>query len=353
MSAWSRSDDKHSWHASRPNSVLALCSPSAGAHGACLCDFRARLSPPQFCCLTAFFSTVENGLFYPFYVLKTREQADARTLRGKSPWSASRAHLRTLLADQGVRGLYRGFVSSNLTAFPAYGVYMGVYSWAKAELGYRVGSSGDSSGLASLYAPFLAGLLADAASVALYVPGDVVVQRLQLKDSPYSGFADACRQIYLADGPAGFFRGFTATFLTSGIASAVWWVLYENIKNELYANTERREAAKRIGRDAGTAAGAATTDSNSISSSPSSSSSSSSSATPSLYDQLTSVNRVPQVVSGFIAGTVTSVLINPLDVVKCWGTGTELLMYDGTTKRVSSLTHRSPWICYLSTLLLT
>jgi hypothetical protein len=272
----------------------------------CRCLLFAR----QFCGLTVFFSTLENALFYPFYVLKTREQADCRTAPSlsKSPWSASRAHLRVLLTDQGVKGLYRGFVSSNLTAFPAYGVYMGVYSWAKAELGYRVGSDA-TGGLSSLYAPFLAGLLADAASVALYVPGDVVVQRLQLKDSPYSGFLDACRQIYSTDGLPGFFRGFTATFVTSGIASAVWWVLYENVKKEMYDAMERRDERRKAIMTLPATGPSASTSSSSAAPSIDDS-------TPSLYAQLTSVNRVPQLLAGFIAGTFTSVLINPLDVVK-------------------------------------
>ena len=255
---------------------------------------------------------MENALFYPFYVLKTREQADVRTLAGKSPWAQSQAHLRTLLAEQGVRGMYRGFVSSNLTAFPAYAVYMGVYTWAKDELGYKVGES-ENRGLSSLYAPFLAGLLADGASVALYVPGDVIVQRLQLKDSPYKSFWDACRQIYRTDGMQGFFRGIGATFVTSGVASAVWWVIYENVKNQMYVSIEKKKKLKSLEDQANSASTAVTASSLSSSAS---SSTSPPSASSTLWHQLTGVNRVPQVLAGFIAGTFTSVLINPLDVVK-------------------------------------
>lgn len=274
----------------------------------------------QFCGLTVFFSTMENALFYPFYVLKTREQADMRALRTAagsnaprvSPWQTSVMHLRTILREQGVsRGLYRGFWASNLTAFPAYGVYMGVYSWAKEELGYTVSAQQEAQQgfkMESLYAPFIAGVVADAASVALYVPGDVVVQRLQLKDSPYSSFTDACVQIYRTDGAAGFFRGFGATFLTSGIASALWWVAYENVKTALYKQEDekaRAEATRAV------LSGAAVPLASASASAPAAS------AVPmSMYDQLTSVNRVPQIVSGFIAGTITSVLVNPLDVVK-------------------------------------
>jgi hypothetical protein len=138
--------------------------------------------------------------------------------------------------------------------------------------------------------------------------GDVVVQRLQLKDSPYSSFRDACVQIYKTDGMAGFFRGFGATFITSGIASAIWWVIYENVKNELYVNIDRKKKLNDLAAP-----------SNSTPAVPpptAASSSSDTAAAPSLYAQLTGVNRVPQILAGFIAGTFTSVFINPLDVVK-------------------------------------
>lgn len=244
---------------------------------------------------------MENALFYPFYVLKTREQADNRAL-GKSALETSKAHLRTLLKEQGVRGMYRGFVSSNLTAFPAYAVYMGVYTAAKEELGYEAGEKSSNSpfNYSSVYAPFLAGLIADGASVALYVPGDVIVQRLQLKDSPYSGFADACKQIYRTDGMAGFFRGIGATFITSGIASGIWWLIYESVKNEMYVSLDRKEKLKKL---TDPVVEVKAVDPTTL-------------ETPSMWQQFTSVNRVPQVLAGFIAGTFTSVMINPLDVVK-------------------------------------
>lgn len=165
---------------------------------------------------------------------------------------------------------------------------VGVYTWVKNQLGYRQ-SGRDAEGklqLSSLYAPLVAGVVADAASVALYVPGDIIVQRLQLRNSPYSSFSDACRKIYRAEGIKGFFTGLTATFVTGGLASAVWWVVYENTKASLYA--AQTPAAAPV----------------------------SSSGNSSVWSEVWSVNRWPQINSGFIAGTITAVLINPLDVVK-------------------------------------
>lgn len=250
----------------------------------------------RFSVYMSIFSTAENAVFYPFYVIKTLEQSDRSTSR--KPFESTRYHLHKLLKHRGFGGLYRGFMTSNLTALPAYGVYMGMYTWTKDTLGYN--SSAPS--LASLYAPLVAGFVADAASVALYVPGDVVVQRLQIHNSPYTGFFDACVKIANTDGIKGFYQGFGATFLTSGVASALWWLIYENSKTAMYKMGIAEKSYKQ------------NNDNTSVHSS--SSSSSSSPSASSLWLALTEVNRVPQFLSGFIAGTLTSTAVNPLDVVK-------------------------------------
>ena len=150
------------------------------------------VSLPRFCFWMSLFSIAENFLFYPFYLLKTREQAD-RSAHYRALESA-RFHLNTVMRKEGARGLYRGFAASSFVSLPAYGLYSGVYTWAKEQLGYHTASpSADdaSSSFAGRHpqfvafaAPFVAGLVADVASIGLYVPGDVIVQRLQLLNSP-------------------------------------------------------------------------------------------------------------------------------------------------------------------------
>jgi solute carrier family 25 iron transporter 28/37 len=198
----------------------------------------------------------------------------------RSNLQSTRYHLQTLLKSRGPFGLYRGFMVSNFTSLPAYGVYMGCYTWTKDNLTSH-------SSLSSLYGPFIAGFVADAASIALYVPGDVVVQRLQIHNSPYTGFFDACNKIAREEGLKGFYRGFGATFLTSGVASAVWWLIYENVKERLYEGQSNEQLERE--RNA---------------------------SKKSLWSALVEVNRLPQLGAGYVAGSLTSALINPLDVVK-------------------------------------
>ncbi len=213
-------------------------------------------------------------------------------------------------------------------------VLQGVYTWAKNELGYHGdGSRGGGFEMSNLYAPLLAGLLADAASVALYVPGDIVVQRLQLKDSPYTGFFDACRQIWRTDGLPGFFRGFGATFFTSGVASSLWWMIYENTKSKLYASEaesvkakQQLDLVKRYTTDGMQPLDAAVVDAATAAAAVSP-------AQPrTLWSDLTAVNRMPQFSAGFIAGTLTSCAVNPFDVVK-----TRLQVQDAVVKPTAAV----------------
>lgn len=124
--------------------------------------------------------------------------------------------------------------------------------------------------------------LADAASILLYVPCDVIVQRLQIANSPYRSAFDAVKQIYLNEGIKGFYRGLGATCLTTALASSIWWTAYENVKSVLYSPSLLPYFIRK----------------------------------DSASDNKSEVHRVPQILAGFCAGTITSAAINPLDVVK-------------------------------------
>lgn len=124
--------------------------------------------------------------------------------------------------------------------------------------------------------------LADAVSICLYVPGDVIVQRLQVINSPYKSTFDAVRRIYTEEGIKGYYRGLGATFIVSILASSIWWTAYENVKKLLYSPSILPYLVW-----------SKSSDENNI-----------------------DIHRIPQVTAGFVAGTVTSACVNPLDVVK-------------------------------------
>eukprot|EP00696_Hemimastix_kukwesjijk_P016659 gnl/Hemi2/5145_TR1797_c0_g1_i1.p1 gnl/Hemi2/5145_TR1797_c0_g1~~gnl/Hemi2/5145_TR1797_c0_g1_i1.p1 ORF type:complete len:346 (-),score=74.77 gnl/Hemi2/5145_TR1797_c0_g1_i1:57-1094(-) len=237
----------------------------------------AELDVGKFTLVTAAVSVAENVLFYPFHLLKTREQVDKTQKLHALSTKETVAMARNTVKEGGVRGLYRGFWSSSFGSIPSYVVYLVTYSWTKHMCGW------DNPHVAptqqqKIWVPFVAGAIADVASIAFYVPVDVVVQRLQLKDSKYKGVTDAVRSIWKEDGPKGFFRGFGATLTYSVVGSITWWITYENAKAALAGRFTRTKQSLSTGEKP--------------------------------------PDRVAQFVSGFIAGGVAAVACQPIDVVK-------------------------------------
>jgi hypothetical protein len=134
--------------------------------------------------------------------------------------------LSTLLRVEGVRGLYRGFGVAMVGSLPGSCLYFTTYEVVKGHL-----------------APFLpavgghlcAGLAAEAVSCVLFVPVDVVKERMQVQ-SPgervyYHNARDAVRQIVgSGEGLGGLYRGYGATLASFGPFSALYFALYEWLK---------------------------------------------------------------------------------------------------------------------------
>ena len=156
--------------------------------------------------------------------------------------------------------------------------------------------------------------LADAVSILFYVPGDVIVQRLQVANSPYKSSFDAIRKIYANEGVKGYYRGLGATFIVSMLASSIWWMAYENVKHFLYHPSILPYFI----------------------------------FSKSSNDKSKDVHRLPQFLGGFVAGTVTSACVNPFDVVKTRiqtqhihtiGTTTSTTMYKNIIHGLKCLWH--------------
>ena len=253
-------------------------------------------------------SVVENIFFYPFHLIKTREQADRSAISGagtRGAWKVTASHVLLCYQMGGVRSLYQGFVASSVSFLPCYPLYLLAYSYCKSLLGW---SAHDES-LWSRYAvPIVSGVVADVLAMALYVPADIVVQRLQLQahltadqaQAQAQGHAQvpaqrhrarasglgllAARSIWHQEGIRGFYRGSGAAVVHSTLASAAWWTAYENSKRYLHTQLSTR-ADDRAGEEKGGEGEA-------------------------------EVERLPQVGAGLVAGAVTAVVSNPMDVVK-------------------------------------
>ena len=83
-----------------------------------------------------------------------------------------------------------------------------------------------------------AGFLAEAISGLVYVPTDILTQKLQLQQKmnfldqryQYNSSFDVLRTTMRTEGFFGLYRGFGAYLAVYGPHSAVWWLVYEGCK---------------------------------------------------------------------------------------------------------------------------
>ncbi|XP_061423123.1 solute carrier family 25 member 44-like isoform X3 [Lethenteron reissneri] len=168
---------------------------------------------------------------YPASLIRTRLQVQ----KGKSVYKGTADAFAKIARAEGARGLYRGFLVNALTIVSGQ-AYVTTYELARLY----VSRFSDSNALKSLVAGGCASLVAQ----SITVPIDIISQHLMIqgKDSGTMGRFHLCAtegsslplgrwrivaaQILRADGPAGFYRGYTASLLTYIPNSAVWWPFY-------------------------------------------------------------------------------------------------------------------------------
>jgi len=141
---------------------------------------------------------------------------------------------------EGLRGLYRGFSVAAVGGAPATCLYLTSYELFAAQLN-GLGVFEPAAGAApSAAVPFCAGMLAETLSCLLWVPIDVIKERLQVQNSPgaraansaagYRGPLHAGRAILRHEGARGLYKGYAATLLSFGPFSALYFGFYAPLK---------------------------------------------------------------------------------------------------------------------------
>ncbi|XP_009397230.2 uncharacterized protein LOC103982138 [Musa acuminata AAA Group] len=171
------------------------------------------------------FSGVTVAL-YPLSVIKTRMQVASSDVVQKNAFSA----FRNMLKVDGIPGLYRGFGTVITGAVPARIIFLTSLEMTKMASLNLVEPFKLSEPVQAALANGIAGMSASLCSQAVFVPIDVVSQKLMVQG--YSGFAkynggfDVARKIIKSDGIRGLYRGFGLSVMTYSPSSAVWWASY-------------------------------------------------------------------------------------------------------------------------------
>lgn len=165
---------------------------------------------------------------YPLDTIKAKMQVKAG-----APYRSVMDALRRTVSREGARGLYSGLGIAVVGSAPAACLYFTSFEASKRAFA-TVPALRDHE----MFSHFAAGLLAETASCVLWVPIDVIKERLQVQGNEraaggvprYRGSWHALRSVTRAEGVRGLYRGYGATVSSFGPFSAFYLMFYERLK---------------------------------------------------------------------------------------------------------------------------
>ncbi len=204
--------------------------------------------------LSGFLSRV---LFHPIDTAKSRIQASVNNYNYKNTQEALIGTMR----QSGVKGLYRGLGAALIGGIPGTCMYLTGYETCKAYMVERN------------FSPFLAyicsGMFAEVFCCAIFVPVDVIKERLQVYQPPlaaaaskgapstassssssasvtYTGSIDAFKKILRHEGIRGLYKGYFATIFSFGPYSSIFFLSNEKIKELILTSTATPNTTKEV-----------------------------------------------------------------------------------------------------------
>eukprot|EP00667_Euglena_gracilis_P016029 EG_transcript_16724 len=168
---------------------------------------------------------------HPMDTCKARLQASS-TATATTSYRGLLHVVRSTWAHEGLAGFYRGIGATLVGSAPGTCLYLTSYEEFKKYFSrHRLLSSHPVLG------HLLAGLGAEAFSCVVWVPIDVVKERLQIQHSyqgvNYHGSWDAIRTVMKYEGLRGIYKGYASTLLSFGPFSALFFAFYEAFKAPL------------------------------------------------------------------------------------------------------------------------
>jgi hypothetical protein len=182
---------------------------------------------------------VGRCLTHPLDTAKARLQASSTiTVARSNSWKILAHTLRT----EGFRGWYRGFGVVVTLGTPGTVLYLSTYEVAKHKLSFyrqqqQAYDNSSSYRLPDWAVHLASGMLAETIACIVYVPVDVVKERMQVQQAAggssfyYKNTVDAMQQIAKTEGLRGLYRGYAATLASFGPFSALYFVFYEQCKD--------------------------------------------------------------------------------------------------------------------------
>jgi len=161
----------------------------------------------------------------PIELVKTRMQAAGRTAGGGAPPQSALGIVRGVMAVDGVAGLWKGAMPGLVRSSILTAAQCATYD----EIKRRVRTlSGWGDGLPlHLTSSMASGLV----STTITNPIDVVKTRMFMGGSRYSGPLACAASVWRADGVAGFFKGWSASYARLGPHTVIMFLAAENLRS--------------------------------------------------------------------------------------------------------------------------
>lgn len=217
-------------------------------------------SPPPQLITTIEWSMMDKGKFFPLYTLSsfsircalyplTLVKTQIQIQRKKEAYSGIRDAISKIYSNEGISGLYRGFWLSSFQIISGV-FYISTYEGVRHELGkYDISAKTKS---------FIGGGCASIVGQTIIVPFDVLSQHLMVlglvkgrpggsgnrtinplgldlekRMSKAALAKEVAVRVYRLHGPLGYYRGYTASLAAYVPNSALWWALYQTYQDEL------------------------------------------------------------------------------------------------------------------------
>jgi len=159
--------------------------------------------------------------------------AGKRQISVHKPFNNTLDTLKGTFQREGIVGLYRGFSVSLIGSVPATVLYFTTYEATRRKLKEQTWLKNRP-----YVSDFLGGLVAEAVSCILFVPIDVIKERMQVQSNVepkfrYRNTSHAIQAMMSKEGFRGLFRAYGATLASYGPFSGLSLMFFEQFK-ELY-----------------------------------------------------------------------------------------------------------------------
>lgn len=174
---------------------------------------------------------VARVVCHPIDTCKARIQASTSQNVYKNVFDVIQRSVRT----DGGRSLYQGLTAAAIGSAPAVCIYIGGFEYFRNTF-LMIPVCSRYPALAD----FSAGMAAETLSCVIFVPVDVVKERLQIQTNgapgAYRGALNAMQTILGQEGLRGIYKGYAATLFSFGPFSACYFLFYEWLKRHFQAD---------------------------------------------------------------------------------------------------------------------